>query len=91
VVTDEVRVQIFDLAQWKRLGLLQPPSSLQMRALAFSRDGTRLVAACAKGRVRVWDLRRIREQLATFNLGWDLPPPPAPSQPQPRLRMRVAR
>jgi serine/threonine protein kinase/WD40 repeat protein len=40
----------------------------------FSPDGSRLIVSTNDGgAVHVWDLRRIREQLAAMNLDWDAP------------------
>ena len=51
-----------------------------MTSLAFSPTGDRLVIAHQPGYVQWWDLRRVREQLASLNLDWDMPPYP-PEQP----------
>lgn len=60
--------------------------------LALAPDGTSVVYPDPAGsRIHIWDLRAIREQLASMNLDWDLPPyPPAPAtdKPQP-LRVKV--
>jgi hypothetical protein len=46
----------------------------------FSPDATRVVAVgIATASVGVWDLRRLREQLAERGLDWDMPPYPTPS------------
>jgi tetratricopeptide (TPR) repeat protein len=47
--------------------------------LVFSPDGTKLIAATHAKTVLVWDLRRIRDKLATMGLDWDAPPYPAVS------------
>jgi len=39
----------------------------------FSPRGNWLVTSEADGLVRLWDLRRIRQQLATLKLDWDTP------------------
>jgi len=39
----------------------------------FSPRGNWLVTSEADGLLRLWDLRRIRQQLATLNLDWDAP------------------
>lgn len=39
----------------------------------FSPRGNWLVTSEANGLLRLWDLRRIRQQLATLNLDWDAP------------------
>jgi eukaryotic-like serine/threonine-protein kinase len=54
-----------------RLTTLQPVTPTP---LAFSPDGTKLVAATTQKTVLVWDLRRIRSQLAPLGLDWDTPP-----------------
>jgi hypothetical protein len=64
----------------RRLATLEGPSRQQVEALGFSPDGGLLAAACLNGQVQLWDLRRVREQLAARGLDWDLPPyPPAPA------------
>ena len=80
MVEDQGLVRLFDLVTWKSLGLLQPPMPGAINALAFSPDGTQLVAACMRGRLRMWDLRAMREELATLNLDWALPPLRQPDQ-----------
>ena len=47
--------------------------------LAFSPDGTKLVASTTQKTVLVWDLRRIRDQLVPIGLDWDAPPYPTAS------------
>jgi tetratricopeptide (TPR) repeat protein len=59
-----------------RLTTLQPVIS---GPFAFSPDGTRLIAGTSQGTVLVWDLRRIREQLAPMGVDWDAPPYPSAS------------
>ena len=51
-------------------------------AICFVADDTRLVVSMDKYPMRVWDLRRVRQQLAAMNLDWEAPPLPAqPSKP----------
>jgi WD40 repeat protein len=59
-----------------RLTTLQPgwPTPL-----VFSPDGTKLIASTKQKTALVWDLRRIRDQLALMRLDWDAPPYPAAS------------
>jgi WD40 repeat protein len=59
--------------------------------LCFSPDGTRLAVVEDERRVRLWDLRRLRQELAALQLDWDLPPyPPAPEAgPATPLRIEV--
>ena len=60
--------------------------------LCFSPDGTLLAVVEDEARVRLWDLRLLRQELAKLNLDWDLPPyPSAPNAPTPKpLRIEVA-
>ena len=56
-----------------------PGPSAHFFCLAFSPDGTYLAA----GRdhiIHLWDLRRIRDQLAGLGLDWDAPPYPPPGR-----------
>jgi tetratricopeptide (TPR) repeat protein len=59
------------------LTTLQP---LSTTPLAFSPDGTRLIAATNRGYILMWDLRRIRDQLGTMELDWDQPSFPPEDQ-----------
>jgi hypothetical protein len=58
---------------------LASPEPLHVTSLAFSPDGSWVVAGTAQYMVLVWDLRLIRRQLAAFGLDWKMadPPPPA--------------
>jgi WD40 repeat protein len=90
VVRDQYAVQLFNLATFRSLGILAAPEDRAMNVLEFSPDGSRLGAGCISGRLRVWDLRRIRQRLAEYGLDWDRPPlPPADATPTAALRMRV--
>ena len=72
-----------------RLTTLQPVTPTP---LAFSPDGTKLVASTNQKTALVWDLRRIRDQLAPMGLDWEASPYSTDSTasdaagPPPRLR-----
>ena len=51
--------------------------AVQPTPLAFSPDGTKLVAATDEKTVLVWNLRRIRGQLTPLGLDWNAPSYPA--------------
>jgi WD40 repeat protein len=56
----------------------------------FSPDGSQLVTAAGRdGAFQVWDLRRIRRQLAEMGLDWDLPPYAPPPEDAKPLRIEV--
>jgi serine/threonine protein kinase/WD40 repeat protein/Tfp pilus assembly protein PilF len=74
-------VQLIDSATWRPVArLLGPdPCYLEVGPHAFSPDGGQFVVATLTGNLRVWDLRRIREQLRDLGLDWhltDYPPHP---------------
>ena len=78
-IDDGGRVRLVDPDSGREVATLDAGtgSSASFFCLAFSPDGTQLAA----GRdhiIHLWDLRRIREQLAALGLDWDAPPyPPA--------------
>jgi serine/threonine protein kinase/WD40 repeat protein len=56
------------------------PSALEVSdPLAFSPDGTRLAVSFGWDGLRVWNLARLREQLAALHLDWEHPPRSAKS------------
>jgi WD40 repeat protein len=71
--------RLVELATGRELARLEDPE-LIAGAAAFTADGTKLVVT-AKNGLRVWDLRRIRAELAKLGLDWDAPPLPAASGP----------
>lgn len=40
------------------------------------------VVPIAEGTIQLWDLRLIRQQLASMNLDWGMPPYPEPAKAQ---------
>jgi serine/threonine protein kinase/WD40 repeat protein/tetratricopeptide (TPR) repeat protein len=69
------------------LARLEAPEQTRLTPCCFTPDGTRLIAVGTDTRaLHVWDLRRIRNELARLGLDWDAPPyPPAvhPEDPPP--------
>jgi WD40 repeat protein len=76
-IDDAGRARLFDPDSGREVATLDAgtgPSALFF-CLVFSPDGTQLAA----GRdhiIHLWDLRRIREELASLGLDWDAPPHP---------------
>jgi serine/threonine protein kinase/WD40 repeat protein len=72
-------IQLLDVTTWRPLARLQGSDLDPVMLQGFTPDGSQLVVARAAGGARVWDLRRIREQLKDLGLDWDLPslPPEA--------------
>jgi WD40 repeat protein len=86
-------VLLVDPDSGREFATLEPPpeAARGVNWLAFSPDGGRL-AVPVDTEVRVWDLRRIRAQLAEMGLDWDAPPLSTPDPAEtasPPLRVRV--
>ena len=76
------RVRLHEMATGRTIAHLTTLQALAPAALAFSPDGTRLIASTNRHTALIWDLRRIRERLRTKGLDWDQPPyPPEESSP----------
>jgi WD40 repeat protein/serine/threonine protein kinase/tetratricopeptide (TPR) repeat protein len=84
-------VKLFAPTDGRQLAALEAPNLHPIAHLCFSPDGSQLAAACTTHVVQVWDLRRLRRQLAAMGLDWESPPyPPAPATwTRPPLQMRV--
>jgi tetratricopeptide (TPR) repeat protein len=81
--------RLVELATGRELARLEDPE-WNAGTAAFTPDGTKLVVTARKG-LCVWDLRRIRAQLAKLDLDWDAPPypPAAEMKRQTPLEVRV--
>jgi serine/threonine protein kinase/WD40 repeat protein len=68
-------VELLDTATWLPVARLRGPdaSTLDLGGSAFSPDSSQLVVRTMAGNVRVWDLRRIRDQLLELGLESNLP------------------
>jgi WD40 repeat protein len=80
LVVNRFSVHLFDLKDFAPLGVLRSPGTVQIQALAFSADGSRLAAVGAEARVAVWHLNELRERLSEFDLSWDSRPPKSVSE-----------
>jgi WD40 repeat protein len=75
VVASRTTVSLFETRTWKLLARLQGADDDLIEHMTFTPDGASLLVSSWGGSAtRVWDLRRIREQLAAVGLDWDLPP-----------------
>jgi tetratricopeptide (TPR) repeat protein len=75
--------RLVEIATGRELVRLEPPDG-SLGQMTFSRDSTRLLEPCGAG-LRVWDLRRIRRQLAEYGLDWAGPAYPSPADGPSRL------
>ena len=69
-------VRLVETASGRELATLEAPEQLVISWIAFNADGTQLAVALATGPIQLWDLRLIRQQLASMNLDWEMPPYP---------------
>jgi serine/threonine protein kinase/WD40 repeat protein/Tfp pilus assembly protein PilF len=85
-------VRLLDAEKLQELATLTPAHPQRIVHLAFGPDGSRLAASCDNQLIQVWDLRRIRRELARMGLDWDQPPYPPLAEDRPTaLRVRVDR
>jgi WD40 repeat protein len=84
MVLDQYEIELFDLASWNPLGRLRGPADHRMTALAFNGDGSAIAAGVAQGRLRVWNLARMRQRLAEADLDWEDAPFPKDLGVRPR-------
>jgi serine/threonine protein kinase/WD40 repeat protein len=75
---DGKRIELYNAATRQRLGTLELPAGpAGLTGLGLSPDGTRLAATTDRDVVALWDLRRLRRELAAIDLDWEMPPYPA--------------
>lgn len=75
-LADATEIRLVTAARGEELATF--PAGRLTTGLSFSPAGDRLTVAHEPGHLRIWDLRRVREQLAVLHLDWDLPPIPPP-------------
>jgi len=73
------QVLLADAATGRELARLTTLQPIIPTPLVFSPDGTKLIASTTQKTALMWDLRRIRAQLARMGLDWDAPPYPVAS------------
>jgi WD40 repeat protein len=84
-------VRLVDPDTGREFARLEDPNQDRARSISFSPDGSQMVTTNHDSQsIHVWDLRRIREQLAGMGLDWELPAyPPAGRDDGEPLRVRV--
>jgi serine/threonine protein kinase/WD40 repeat protein len=73
-------VELYDPATWRHLATVKTPGRKDLTGLALSPDGSRLAATTADEALALWDLRRLRQELAALGLDWEMTPYP-PAEP----------
>ncbi len=67
------RLLLLETQGRRRLATLEVPDTTAGLFQCFNPAGDRLFSAVDSQTVRVWDLRRLREQLSEMGLDWDAP------------------
>jgi len=68
------KVRLANSADGQPLANLVSLDRLDAFPLAFSPDGARLAVATNRGAVQIWDVKKMRQRLAKWNLDWDATP-----------------
>jgi len=63
-------LRLLEVAGARPLAVFESPTQTALSSPRFSPDGTLLAALGPNGEVRVWNLQRIRRQLAAMQLDW---------------------
>jgi tetratricopeptide (TPR) repeat protein len=85
-------VRFRDPETGRALATFEDPDQDRTGSIAFTPDGSRMICIAPEtGRLHVWDLRSIREQLAQLGLDWERPkePPSTRSTDTPATPLRV--
>jgi WD40 repeat protein len=69
-------IQLIDPATGRDIASLQAPEVLGITSIRFSPNGNQLAVATVSHRIQVWDLDRVRNQLATLGLDDGFPSGP---------------
>ncbi len=73
-ITHSLRaVKLIDLDSSREVATLETPNCEMLAGVCFSPDGALLAVGDERHSVHVWDLRRIRTQLAAMSLDWNRP------------------
>jgi WD40 repeat protein len=82
VIVRDRDIALLEVATGQVVANFESPDRPSLVHLRFTPDSTKLVALQNGRGLQVWDLRRLRKELAAMNLDWDAPPYPPEQQPQ---------
>jgi len=85
----EFLVQLVDGASFELLANVDS-RDFEMRWVAgFSPDGALLALTAGRNKLRIWDLRQVRQELSAIGLDWDAPPIPPLREPRRTRPLRL--
>jgi serine/threonine protein kinase/WD40 repeat protein len=88
--TQQGVIHLFDPLTGREKARLEDPHQDVANGLAFTPDGTSLVAVCEGKTIHVWNLRQVRSELGKLDLDWDGPDlHEAAPQPTGSLQVRI--
>jgi hypothetical protein len=64
---------LLDARTGAELATLEPPQPLNVKKLEFSTDGNFLAVTCTRRGTLLWDLKKLRMELAELHLDWITP------------------
>jgi WD40 repeat protein len=73
LVQNRDTVRLVEAISGNELATLVAPEAHDIGGLTFSPDGTQLAVLYGPGPIQLWDLRLIRQELATMSLDWKSP------------------
>jgi WD40 repeat protein len=84
-------VSLIDPVNGQELARLEHPNAQLVSALTFSPSGAQLAVATEGHAIQLWDLRKLRAELAALNLDWNQPPftPENSSKGLPPLQVKI--
>jgi serine/threonine protein kinase/WD40 repeat protein len=82
-------IKLLDAATWQGLASLPAPEPHNLNSLALSGDGRWLAAGTQEGVIQLWDMGRIRSQLAALGLDWSAPAPIQENRPVAPIQVDV--
>jgi serine/threonine protein kinase/WD40 repeat protein len=65
------RIALVEPASGQQVAVLSPPEPWEISWLCFSPDNTKLAVGRGKQSIQIWDLHRLRGELAKIGLDWD--------------------
>jgi eukaryotic-like serine/threonine-protein kinase len=74
-------IRLLRVEDGRELATLEPPVPWNISHLSLSADASLLAVAGGTPEFHVWDLRKVRRQLSSLGLDWEMPPYPEPDQP----------
>jgi len=82
-------IHLYATAAGQRLAVLEPPEQAMFAGLVFSPDGTSLAVGQRDYAVQLWDLRQLRQELATLDLDWAQPSYPTVQRATKPMRIEI--